>query len=564
MIILGLNYYFHDSSACIVKDGKLIIALEEERLSREKHTYKFPEMSIDRCLKESNINADEIDAIAISIKPELDWVKKFFYIVKNFPKSATLLKYELKLYLDRKQQLNNWLKKTWPNNKTRPEIHFIAHHLSHAAGSFYVSPYESAAILSIDGSGEWASSLLASGNGLDVTTLSEPTYFPHSLGSVYEAITQFCGFKPCHDEGKTMGLAPMGDASKFYDIAKNIISVNKQGNIKVDTSYFNFQYWKKNLLSHKFIQTFGPPRKPSDKDFQNNHLNVAAAFQKVLEDTCLEMINILKQKTNEKYLVISGGVALNSVMNGRVVRESEFDDIYVMPAAGDNGTSIGAAYYVLHKIYAKPRNYVHDNPYVGTEYSNDEIKKIIDKCKLKYEYHENIEKVTAKYLFDGEIICWFQGKMEIGPRALGNRSILANPATPEMKDKINAEVKHREAYRPFAPSATLECKDQFFDLSVEAPFMLKVCNVLKEKREVLAAITHVDGSARLQTVNRNTNPRYHKLLSEFGTLSGIPVLLNTSFNVMGQPIVESPEQAIKCFYGTGLDKLVMGNYLISK
>lgn len=563
MNILGLNYFYHDSSACLVQDGVLTVALEEERFTRVKHTYSFPFKAIERCLQVANLSADKIDAVAISVKPELDWFKRLVHGVAIFPRSLPFFKYEIMLYYWKRKEFLAWFNKTWPKGGKRPEIHFIPHHLTHAAGTFFVSPYESAAILSIDGSGEWASSMLGHGVSNEVTMFST-SYFPMSLGSVYEAVTEFCGFKPCYDEGKTMGLAPMGDPDVFKDKVEDIVQVDAEGHLQVDLSYFNYQYWGSRHCSDKFHQVFGKPRKKNSGGFDKHHLDVAAAFQHVLEERCLQLARILKQKTGEQYLIIAGGVALNSVMNGRIVRESEFDDVYVMPGAGDNGTAIGAAYYVLHGIYKQPRKFVHDNPYVGTEYSNEEIKKLLDECKLHAEYHADIEAVTAKLLHAGEILCWFQGKMEIGPRALGNRSILANPTLPTMKDKINAEVKHREAYRPFAPSATVECKHEYFDLSVEDPFMLKVCHVLPEKQQILPAITHVDGTARLQTVRKELNPRYHKLLTEFAKLSGVPVLLNTSFNIMGEPIVESPLQAIRCFFSTGLDKLVLGNYLIKK
>jgi carbamoyltransferase len=276
------------------------------------------------------------------------------------------------------------------------------------------------------------------------------------------------------------------------------------------------------------------------------------------------MARHLYERTHEKHLVIAGGVSLNSVMNGRILRETPFEDVYVMAAAGDNGTSIGAAYYLYHGLLGRPREFVHLSPHLGTEYDNAAIKKVLDEAKVPYEYKENVAEVAAQKLHARRIVGWFQGRMEIGPRALGSRSILADPTDPGMKDKVNAEVKHREAYRPFAPSSTVEARNDYFDIGVEDPFMLKVCNVLPEKRTVLPAITHVDGTARLQTVRRETNPLYHELISQFGRLSGVPVVLNTSFNIMGEPIVESPVNALRCFYSTGLDDLVMGNYVVSK
>lgn len=563
MNILGLNYFYHDSSACIVRDGELIVALEEERFTRRKHTYLFPAQAIQRCLQEAKLRPEDIDAIAVSVKPELDWGRRAWHIATHLPRSLTLAKYELKLYYDKMTGFSSWMNSLWPKGRKRPEVHWIPHHEAHAAGTFYVSPYESAAIMSVDGSGEWASSMLGVGKGNKVEFFST-SYFPNSLGSVYEAVTQFCGFQNSYDEGKTMGLAPLGDPSAFKRVAERIITVDDEGRIHVDQSYFNFQYWEQRIFSEKFVATFGKPRQKSDKGFEKHHLDTAAAFQEVLEDRCLEVARVLKRKTGERYLIMAGGVALNSVMNGRLVRESEFDDLYVMPGAGDNGTSIGAAYVVWNGIKGKPRTFHHADPYVGTSYSNEEIAKVIAECKLSAAYHENIEEVTAQFLQEGRIVAWFQGRMEIGPRALGSRSILANPTLPHMKDKINAEVKHREAFRPFAPSAIVDVKEKYFDMTVEDPFMLKVCNVLPESRALLPAITHVDGTARLQTVRRETNARYYDMISAFGRLSGVPVVLNTSFNIMGEPIVEHPMHAIRCFFSTGLDILVLGNYVIRK
>ncbi len=561
MVILGLNYYFHDSTACIVKDGQLIVAIEEERLNRDKHTTQFPTLAVERCLKIAGLKFDDIDHIAVSIKPTTDWEKKTGYILGKPKSFMTFAGHHVVNAYAKQRRFWLWYKKFWskPNG---PKVHFIEHHLTHVAGSFFVSPYKKAALLGIDGSGEWATTWMGYGDGNKIEKFKE-IYFPHSFGSFYETATQFCGFKPNYDEGKTMGLAPMGDASVFKDEVDKIIKVKPDGDIKIDLSYFNYQSLIKDRYSQKFIDIFGLPR---DKNgpFEDHHQNVAAAFQHVLENKVLELCDILYAKTKADYLVISGGVSLNSVMNGRIVRESPFKDVYVMPAAGDNGTAIGAAYYLNNGILNQERNFVHSNPYVGTSYTNEEIKKAIDGAKLTARYEEDVCAAAAKLLAEGKIIGWFQDKMEIGPRALGSRSILANPAYPNMKDKINAEVKFREAYRPFAPSALVESYKEYFDLEVEAPFMLKVCNVLKEKQSEIPAVTHVDGSARLQTVNKELHPRYHELITKFGEKSGVPVVLNTSFNIQGEPVVESPQHALRCFYSTGLDALCMGNYILEK
>lgn len=562
MVILGLNYYFHDSTACIVKDGQLIAAIEEERLNRDKHTRSFPMLAIDRCLKIAGLSYNDIDHIAVSIKPTHNLGKKIVHSVTHLKTIKPFINHELIHGYNKQKSFWNWFGYHWDSKKAGPKVHFIQHHFSHAPGSFYVSPYKEAALLGIDGSGEWATTWLGYGKDNEVSCLGQ-SYFPHSLGSFYEAVTQFCGFRTSYDEGKTMGLAPMGDPTVFLDEVEKIVSVDANGQLHFDLSYFNYQNMSWKRCSEKFFKIFGQPRQ-KDEPFQKHHMDVAAAFQRVLENKVLEICNILHQKTKADYLVISGGVSLNSVMNGRIVRESPFKDVYVMPAAGDNGTAIGAAYYLYNGILKQPRNFVHLNPYVGTTYSNEAIEKVLKGAKLRYETHEDICDVAAKLLESGKIIGWFQGAMEIGPRALGSRSILANPAYPDMKDKINSEVKFREAYRPFAPSAIVEAKNDFFDLEVEAPFMLKVCNVLKEKQSVIPAVTHVDGSARLQTVTKELHPRYYELIKKLGERTGVPVVLNTSFNIQGEPVVESPQDAIRCFFSTGLDYLIIGNFLISK
>jgi carbamoyltransferase len=564
MNILGLNYVFHDSTACVVKDGKLVVALEEERLTRQKHTDVFPEQAITRCLEIAGLEAQDINHIAISYQPGLGRAKKIAYGLRLGHRIRPFIQHEI-LHAWRKQRaLRTWLNTTFAKGK-KPEIHFIPHHISHVVGSFFVSPYESAALLSVDGSGEWATTFKGVGRGNTFQCFAQD-YFPMSLGSVYEAATEFCGFRCNYDEGKTMGLAPLGNPDTFGKVVEKMFWINKDMSVSVDLSYFDYPYYRQRC-GKKFYTTFGQPRQMvKGARFEQHHLDVAAAFQKQLEECLLKIARQLHERTQEDYLVISGGTSLNSVANGRLVQESGFKDVYVMPAAGDNGTAIGAAYYVYNSILGQPRAYVHDNPFVGTEYGNPAIQKILEDCKLEHQYvpDDKLESLTADLLHRGNIIGWFQGRMEIGPRALGNRSILANPTLPGMKDKINAQVKHREAFRPFAPSCPIEDTPRFFEQHVADPFMLKVCRVRQDKQEVIPAVTHVDGTARLQTVHKETNPRYHRLLKEFEKLSGVPVLLNTSFNVMGEPIVESPVDAIRCFFTTGLDYLVLGNYILGK
>lgn len=562
MNILGINYFFHDSSACVVMDGKLVAAMEEERFTRKKHTSSFPEQSSDRCLRMAGLDYKDIDYIAVSIKPTKDLGKKAVYGLTLMTQIVPFLRHEVARGAFQQYGLHTWYATKFGCAAQRPPIHFIPHHLAHAAGTFLLSPFDEAAILSLDGSGEWATSFLGKGHGIDVKCLNE-SMFPMSLGSFYEAATEFCGFTPNYDEGKTMGLAPFGDPEVFYPTASKIAQVDDSGNIMIDLSYFTYQSWSKQHCSQKFLDAFGRPRWKQE-DFADNHRNVAAAFQRVLEECALKMARMLRKKTSQRFLVIAGGVALNSVMNGRLVRESGFDDIYVMPGAGDNGSSIGAAFFLYHTVLRNQRSTVHDDPYLGPEYTKGDIEKLLRACKLPYEEHSDICAEAVKLLAEGKILGWFQGRMEFGPRALGNRSILADPSSTTMKDKINAEVKHREAFRPFAPSAPVAEKDRFFDIKGDSPFMLKVCDVWPKMRSVIPAITHVDGTARLQTVDPRINPRYYDLLVKFGQATGVPVLLNTSFNIQGEPIVESPSDAIRCFFSTGLDHLILGDFLVSK
>ncbi len=561
MIILGINYFYHDTSACIVRDGKLVVALEEERFSRQKHTWQFPHSAIDRAMKAAGITPGEVNHVAVSIDPGKDWHRKAAFGLTLGRTVGPFIKHEIFRAWGRQREFRQWFEQTWPGTR-RPTLHRVSHHLSHIAGSFFVSPYERAALLSMDGSGEWSTTWMGETDGREFDCFSE-SFFPHSLGSFYEAATEFCGFRPNYDEGKTMGLAPFGDPARFYDQMRRLVRVEANGGVRVDQSFFTYQNWGGSRCGPRYVEAFGSPR-IAPGPIAGHHNDVAAAAQKVLEDRVLQMCRILERRSSAEYLVIAGGVALNSVMNGRIIRECRFKDLYVMPAAGDNGTSIGAAYYVWNHILGHQERFWHHDPYVGLEYSNEEIEALLKECKLPYERSGQVTRDTARLLHEGKIIGWFQGRSEIGPRALGNRSILCDPTLPHMKDKINAEVKHREAYRPFAPSVITEARRDFFEIEVEAPFMLKVCQVRPEKRDVLPAITHVDGSARLQTVHRETNPRYHELISEFGRLSGVPVILNTSFNVMGEPMVETPIQAIRCFFGTGLDVLVLGDFIVRK
>lgn len=562
MNILGINYFYHDTSACVVRDGELVTAVEEERLTRVKHTWQFPDHAIRVALDEAGLRPEQVTDVAVSIDPGRHRLRKLAFLPTLGRRAVPFVKHEFLRAWQRQREFRGWFARTFTNGR-RPRLHHVGHHLSHIAGSFYVSPWNRAGLISLDGSGEWSTTWLGYVEDDVFTCLSE-SFFPHSLGSFYEAATEFCGFRPNYDEGKTMGLAPFGDPDRFHAPMSRLVALDSRGRVRVDTSFFRFQNWGAQRCGPAYLATFGAARSSGGAPIEPHHQDVAAAAQRVLEERVLEMCRIVEARTDAEHLVIAGGVALNSVMNGRILRETRFKDVYVMPAAGDNGTSIGSAYYVYNHVYGQKRRYSHQDPYLGPEYPSERIESLLRECKLPYRRSDDICVDTARMLRDGKIVGWFQGRMEIGPRALGNRSILCDPTLPHMRDKINAEVKHREAYRPFAPSAAAERAHEFFDIDVEAPFMLKVCAVRPEKRSLLPAITHVDGSARLQTVRREINPRYHRLISEFAKLSGVPVVLNTSFNIMGEPIVESPLQALRCYFSTGIDVLVLGDFIVDK
>jgi len=561
-IILGLNHFFHDSSACVMKDGVLLAAVEEERMNREKHTRRFPANAARECLRVAGLEPRDVDHVALGVRPGQDAHRMLAHAVLHAKAGGgALLRYEAARAMRRQRALTAWLVDTW-GLRHLPRVHYVPHHLAHVGGSYFASPYENAALLAIDGSGEWATTFLGQAKGGRVERFHQ-SYFPMSLGSFYEAATEFCGFRPNYDEGKTMGLAPFGDPARFAKLVGSWVQVDDDGGVHVDLRWFDYPRGGERRCAEPLTRALGPARR-RDEPIEAHHRDAAAAFQRVLEERVLQLCKVLRRRSNARHLVLAGGVALNSVMNGRILRESGFDDLYVMAGAGDNGTSIGAAYWVEHAVLGGPHRSVHDDPFVGTGYGNDAIEKSLRGFGLSSEpVPDPIEQVAAR-IAEGKIVAWFQGRMEFGPRALGARSILANPTLPTMKAVLNERVKHREPFRPFAPSVVLERASEWFATSVADPFMLKVCAVRPEFRERLPAITHVDGSARLQTVRASSHPRYHALLQELGRRTGFPVVLNTSFNVMGQPIVESPDQAIHGFLSSDIDVLAIGDHVLEK
>ena len=565
MYNLGISCYYHDSAAALLKDGHVIAAVEEERFSRKKFDDGYPKMAIDWCLNECAISPKQIDSVAFYDKPIL----KFERLLDNYIAVAPRGMYS---FLD---TIPKWLhKRLWIKNEINNHLKsfngniiFPEHHMSHAAYAFYTSEFDESAILTIDGVGEWttASFGIAKNNKIQLTN---DIRWPHSLGLFYSAFTYFLGFKVNEGEYKLMGLSSYGKP-KYYDLIKeNLIDVKNDGSIHLNMKYFAFTY-DKVMTNENFAQLFGiPPRKEGQKTEQI-HYDIGASAQKVLEDVMLKMVNHIYLKTKMKNLCMSGGVALNGVANYQILKNGPFDNVHIPPSPGDGGSAVGCAQYLYFVHNNKKRiiennhsKLIQENVYVGPSYNDEYIIKFLDSNNIKYEKFEkqSLLKKTAQLISTGNIVGWYQGKMEWGPRALGNRSILADPRNASMKDILNEKIKHRESFRPFAPSVLEEYASDFFDIDIPSPYMLMVVKV--KKPEIIPAVTHVDGTGRLQTVSNDANPLYYDLINEFYKITGVPVIINTSMNVMGEPIVNTPEQAYQMIVKTDMDCLVMGNNLI--
>jgi len=559
--ILGIGGFSHDSAAALVCDGKLVAAIEEERLSRIKHQGGVPILAAQACLDIAGLKKDDIDHIACYMKPLKRLVRRIPYrLMQGFRSplfSSAYLFYELVHNAQYVVGMRGLCGK-----KTR--LHFLDHHPAHAASAFLVSPFDEAALLSIDYIGEWAATWLGIGRGTDLACLKTINY-PHSLGVLYSAITDYLGFRRASDEYKVMGLASYGEP-EFEKEFDQIVTQSSDGSYRLDLSWFQCHYApgsRVGYFSPKFYERFGPPRRP-DEPIEERHRNLAASAQRVLEKTVLNLATRLHEQTGLSQLCLAGGVALNCSMNGRLLREGPFSSIFVQPAAGDDGIAIGAAFQLYHRLTGSPRAFVMRDACLGPSYTDQQIRDALDLAKISYEEVLDIPERTARLIADGKIVGWYQGRMEFGPRALGARSILADPTRLDMKDLINKYVKHREEFRPFAPSILEERACEFFEGCRQSPFMLFVYPVRPEKRQQVPAITHVDGTARVQTVARDVNPLYYATIEAFERLKGVPMVLNTSFNVNKEPIVNTPLDAIRCFYGTGMDALVLGRYVVLK
>ena len=590
--ILGISAFYHDSAACILKDGKIIAAAQEERFTRKKHDPSYPQNAINFVLEYANLKLSEVDQIVFFEKPFLKFERLLETYVAFAPKGFASFNKAMPLWIKEKLFQKNYLYKKLKthdiNYKSDENIFFSDHHLSHAASAFFPSPFEEAIILTADGVGEWATTTVAIGKGNNLDIKKE-IHFPHSLGLLYSAFTYYTGFKVNSGEYKLMGLAPYGKPI-FEDKIKLLIDIKPDGTFRLDQNYFNYATGL-TMTNKKFDSLFGQkPRNPNTEKLTQFHMDIAASIQKVTEDIMIKIVKSLKEEFNVSNLCLAGGVALNCVVNGKILKEKIFDNIWVQPAAGDAGGSLGAALALWHVEQNNPRTIDHNDSmqgsYLGPKYSQKEIEEQLDKIGAKYEIFndEDLLDKTATDLSNQEAVGWFQGRMEFGPRALGGRSILGDPRSEKMQKNLNLKVKYRESFRPFAPSILREDLAEWFDINIDSPYMLMVSNINKNKiiemtedqknlfgidklnvkRSEIPAVTHVDYSARIQTVHKETNERYFRLIEKFKEKTNCPILVNTSFNVRGEPIVNTPLDAFNCFMGTDLNKLVIGNCYLDK
>jgi carbamoyltransferase len=563
MIILGINN-MHDASAALVVDGKIVAAAEEERFIRVKHTKGFPKNAIQFCLDYAGIKIENVDMISTSWKP---WVLRVraTQALKSILKSPILFKAKASRGMG--QMKNEWkelfqLRRLIEDNfgKGKYKVEYVNHHLSHAASAFLCSPFERAAILTVDGAGEADTTALWIGEGTKIKKL-QAVNLPNSLGQFYAAVTAFLGFKIQEDEYKVMGLAALGEPVYADDLRKKVIELLPDGIFKVDPYFIDYHLARNGIFRKTTTDIFGEPRRKGE-EVTKHHADVAASAQTVVEEAIFHLVNYLYEATKLDHLCMAGGVALNSVANGKLYRKTPFKKIFIQPAASDAGGAIGAALYVYHKLNKIHRDYIMEDVYLGPSYTLEECKSALNERNIPYEKLQEDELIvkTATALAEGKLICWFQGRMEWGPRALGSRSLLADPRRAEMKDIINEKVKQREPFRPFAPSILAEKADEYFEYYYKSPFMLFTFPVKKDLADKIPAVVHVDRTARPQAVLKETNPRYWSLINEFYKITGIPLILNTSFNVQ-EPIVCTPQEAINTFINTKVDYLILEDFM---
>lgn len=587
MNILGVSAYYHDSAAALVRDGDIIAAAQEERFTRKKHDFNFPHNAIAYCLEQAGIQPGQLDYVVFYDKPFIKFERILETYLQYAPIGIQSFIKAMPLWIKQKLWMKNLIQEHLPGYEGK--ILFPRHHESHAAAAFYPSPFEEAAIITVDGVGEWTTTSVGYGKGNKVKLIKE-IHFPHSLGMLYSAFTYYTGFKVNSGEYKVMGLAPYGEPRYVQTILDHLIDLKEDGSFKLNMKYFNYAAGL-TMTNRKFNKLFGGPPRTKEGRLGQREMDLARSLQDVTELAMLRMARHAQRVTGSKYLCLAGGVALNCVANGKILREKIFDDIWIQPAAGDAGGALGAALAVWYDYLDNPRKTdgkmdTQKGSYLGPEYNDKDILAFLEQNKLPYTRYseEEISDITARLLTGEHVIGWFQGRMEFGPRALGSRSIIGDARSPVMQKKMNLKIKFRESFRPFAPSVLAEEVADYFELDRPSPYMLLVANVKKELqremtaeekqlfgidklnvvRSTITAVTHVDYSARIQTAHKETNPRYWHMIDRFRQLTGCPVIVNTSFNVRGEPIVCTPLDAYKCFMRTEMDYLIMGNYVLDK
>lgn len=566
MIVLGISCYFHDSAACIIKDGKIVAAAAEERFTRIKHDNHFPIKAIEFCLNSLKISANEVDVVAFYEKPLIKFERLMSQHLENFPKSYSQFVKRIGPWFNTRLKVKDTLKEKL---NYFGKVVYVDHHLSHAASGYYLSEFDDSVILSVDGVGEWSTTTIGFAQGKNIK-IDKEIHFPHSIGLLYSAMTTFLGFEANESEYKVMGLAAYGDPKPFRKHFDKVIKFFPDGSFKLNMKYFDFD-WAGHMYSPEMEKLFGHPARKRDGEVHSYHENIAAALQQVTEEAVFNLMNAAYKQYGSKNICFAGGVALNSVLNGKILSNTPYEKFFIPPDPSDAGAAMGAALYTHVQLSKKPIDTKSFNPYLGPDYSWHEVKKALDSFGLKYEYFKDTKKMlkkVAKAIADEKVIGWHQGKMEWGPRALGNRSILASAATTEMRDTINAKVKKREMFRPFAPVILEEKTQEYFVtdeyLSPSVKWMLTVYPFKKIGHKNVPAVVHVDNSGRLETLARNDNQKYYDLVNEFYKLTGVPIIINTSFNVKGEPIVCTPTDSINCFLHTDIDYLVIDNFIVSK
>ena len=590
MSILGISCYFHDASAALLEDGVLVAAAEEERFTRKKHDYDFPYNAIRFCLDQGEVAGADLDYVVFFEKPFVKFDRLLKTAMHGFPRTHWMFVQSMRTWLFDKLWLKSLISRHVGIDPKR--ILFSEHHLSHAASAYFCSPFEESAVLTFDGVGEWATTSMGLGRGSELT-ISRELHFPHSIGLLYSAFTAFLGFEVNEGEYKVMGMAPYG-SPRYMDEVWKVVQQNEDGAFRLHPDYFAFHYSTHRSYTRRFTDLFGDPRDPevpfftktsdfpsyygpSPRNFDelciyNQHYaDIAASIQVATEELVLQLAREIHRETGAKNLCLAGGVALNSVANSRLLRETPFEELYIQPSAGDGGGSLGAALLAWNWALDSPKRIVMDHAYWGKDYGPDEMRAAITLAGFNYETIDDQAELvdrTVDRLLSGKVIGWFQDRFEWGPRALGNRSILADPRRPEMKDVVNTKIKFREPFRPFAPSVLAEAAEGYFDLpgavsNLPARFMLLVVPVREDQQDVIPAVNHM-GTARIQTVHKDVSPLYYQLIQRFGEATGVPVLLNTSFNVRGEPIVNTPADALNTFANSGIDTVVIGNFIVDK